>query len=70
MIQERTRDLIKYNLARGEIVTEVDLPEANYHGTSPYSKDICSDINFAVDESGLWTIYATERNDGNIVVSK
>ena len=46
------------------------LPRANYHGTSPYGPDLYGDIDLAVDESGLWAIYATEANDGNIVVSK
>ena len=46
-----------------------ELPNANYHDTSPYAIDKNTDIDLAVDENGLWVIYATEVNDGNIVIS-
>ena len=48
----------------------IDLPNANYHGTSPYAIELNTDIDLAVDENGLWAIYATEANLGNIVMSK
>ena len=51
------------------------LPQANYADTSPYSIDTDipganTDIDLAIDEHGLWAIYATEANEGLMVVSK
>ena len=60
----------KFDLANNRVVSETELQNANYHGTSPYAINRNTDIDFAVDENGLWAIYATETNNGNIVIAK
>ena len=59
-----------YDLERRFESRTVELPDANYYDTSPYSIDRNTDIDLAVDESGLWAIYATENNNGQIVLSQ
>jgi len=68
--QERSRIIGKYNLQQRRVTAETELPKANYHGTSPYGVGKDTDIDLAIDESGLWAIYATEANKGNIVLSR
>ncbi|XP_043932291.1 olfactomedin-like [Protopterus annectens] len=46
------------------------LTGAGYSNTYPYSSSVYQDMDFAVDEQGLWVIYATSANGGNIVISK
>ena len=36
----------------------------------PYQWRGSTDIDLAIDENGLWAIYATEENDLNLVVSR
>ena len=62
--------LIMFDLERRYQELSVTLPDANYYDTSPYSIEKNTDIDLAVDEQGLWAIYATERNQGRIVISK
>ena len=59
-----------FDLERRYQELSVTLPDANYYDTSPYSIEKNTDIDLAVDEHGLWAIYATERNQGRIVISK
>lgn len=59
-----------FDLERRYQELSVTLPDANYYDTSPYSIEKNTDIDLAVDEQGLWAIYATERNQGRIVISK
>lgn len=61
---------MRYDLREERIRAEKEIPNANYHGTSPYGVNKDTDIDLAVDETGLWVIYATEANGGNIVVSR
>ncbi|XP_010215283.1 PREDICTED: myocilin, partial [Tinamus guttatus] len=68
--QRLSRRLAKYNLQGEAIVAEKELPDAGYHGQYPYSWGGYTDIDLAVDESGLWVIYSTEKAKGAIVVSK
>ncbi|GCB75500.1 hypothetical protein scyTo_0019019 [Scyliorhinus torazame] len=54
-------------------ITNVLLPNAGYNNKFPYCYYVCigyTDMDFSVDENGLWVIYATEENYGNIVLSK
>ncbi|XP_069718468.1 myocilin [Phaenicophaeus curvirostris] len=65
-----SRIVARYDL-RGEAVTaEREIPGAGYHGQYPYSWGGYTDIDLAVDETGLWVIYSTEKARGAIVLSK
>uniref|UniRef100_A0A3Q3WD45 Uncharacterized protein n=1 Tax=Mola mola TaxID=94237 RepID=A0A3Q3WD45_MOLML len=61
---------IKYDLRTRIKSGEAIITNANYHDTSPYRWGGKSDIDLAVDENGLWVIYATEANNGRLVVSQ
>uniref|UniRef100_A0A3P9DCQ2 Adhesion G protein-coupled receptor L3 n=1 Tax=Maylandia zebra TaxID=106582 RepID=A0A3P9DCQ2_9CICH len=67
---ERTRNIVKFDLRTRIKSGEAIIANANYHDTSPYRWGGKSDIDLAVDENGLWVIYATEQNNGRIVVSQ
>ncbi|XP_052416557.1 adhesion G protein-coupled receptor L3-like isoform X14 [Carassius gibelio] len=68
--KERTRNIIKFDLRTRIKSGEAIIASANYHDTSPYRWGGKSDIDLAVDENGLWVIYATEQNNGRIVISQ
>ncbi|XP_067173257.1 LOW QUALITY PROTEIN: adhesion G protein-coupled receptor L1-like [Apteryx mantelli] len=68
--KERTRNVVKYDLRTRIKSGETVVGAANYHDTSPYRWGGKSDIDLAVDEEGLWVIYATEGNGGRLVVSQ
>ncbi|KAI5617242.1 olfactomedin-4-like [Silurus asotus] len=49
------------------------LPDAGFNNKFPYCYYNCldwTDINLSGDDKGLWVIYATEANHGNLVVSR
>lgn len=64
-----TRNLVKYNIATGSS-SLLEIPGAGFRNTYAYQWGGYSDIDVAVDEHGLWVIYATAANSGRIVVSK
>ncbi|XP_029381710.1 adhesion G protein-coupled receptor L3 isoform X2 [Echeneis naucrates] len=68
--KERTRNIVKFDLRTRIKSGEAIIASANYHDTSPYRWGGKSDIDLAVDENGLWVIYATEQNNGRIVISQ
>uniref|UniRef100_A0A674GK54 Adhesion G protein-coupled receptor L1 n=1 Tax=Taeniopygia guttata TaxID=59729 RepID=A0A674GK54_TAEGU len=68
--KERTRSIVKYDLRTRIKSGETVVGAANYHDTSPYRWGGKTDIDLAVDEEGLWVIYATEGNGGRLVVSQ
>ncbi|KAF4071572.1 hypothetical protein AMELA_G00274890 [Ameiurus melas] len=68
--KERTRNIVKFDLRTRIKSGEAIIANANYHDTSPYRWGGKSDIDLATDENGLWVIYATEQNNGKIVVSQ
>ncbi|XP_078426636.1 adhesion G protein-coupled receptor L3-like isoform X2 [Cetorhinus maximus] len=68
--KERTRNIVKFDLRTRIKSGEAIVANANYHDTSPYRWGGKSDIDLAVDENGLWVIYATEQNNGKIVISQ
>uniref|UniRef100_A0AAQ4RKZ9 Adhesion G protein-coupled receptor L2 n=1 Tax=Gasterosteus aculeatus aculeatus TaxID=481459 RepID=A0AAQ4RKZ9_GASAC len=64
--KERTRNIVKFDLRTRIKSGEAIINNANYHDTSPYKWGGKTDIDLAVDENGLWVIYATEQNNGMI----
>ncbi|XP_019466885.1 LOW QUALITY PROTEIN: adhesion G protein-coupled receptor L1-like, partial [Meleagris gallopavo] len=68
--KERTRSVVKFDLRTRIKSGEAVVGAANYHDTSPYRWGGKTDIDLAVDEEGLWVLYATESNGGRLVVSQ
>ncbi|XP_061594382.1 adhesion G protein-coupled receptor L2 isoform X5 [Cololabis saira] len=68
--KERTRNIVKFDLRTRIKSGEAIINSANYHDTSPYKWGGKTDIDLAVDENGLWVIYATEQNNGMMVISQ
>ncbi|GLD74542.1 adhesion G protein-coupled receptor L2 isoform X1 [Lates japonicus] len=56
--KERTRNIVKFDLRTRIKSGEAIVNNANYHDTSPYRWGGKTDIDLAVDERGLWVIYA------------
>lgn len=65
-----SRTVVRYELRTETAKAEKDIPGAGYHGQFPYSWGGYTDIDLAVDETGLWVIYSTEEAKGAIVLSK
>ncbi|XP_074076468.1 myocilin [Macrotis lagotis] len=65
-----SRTVIKYDLKTESVKVQKEIPHAGYHGQFPYSWGGYTDIDLAVDETGLWVIYSTEEAKGAIVLSK
>ncbi|XP_073454765.1 olfactomedin-4-like isoform X2 [Aquarana catesbeiana] len=64
-----TANICKYDLNKN-VITRATLPGATNNNRFSYSHTAFQDIDFSADEEGLWVIYATEENFGNIVISK
>uniref|UniRef100_A0A8C4TBA3 Olfactomedin 4 n=1 Tax=Erpetoichthys calabaricus TaxID=27687 RepID=A0A8C4TBA3_ERPCA len=64
-----TRDVCKIDLNTHKVAVRKPIPFAVFNNRFSYSTP-WQDIDIAVDESGLWVIYATEQSTGNIVISK
>nr|BAA34199.1 myocilin [Rattus norvegicus] len=65
-----SRTVLRYELNTETVKAEKEIPGAGYHGQFPYAWGGYTDIDLAVDESGLWVIYSTEETRGAIVLSK
>lgn len=70
----RSASVCRYDLKTG-VVSRVALPgsDVGYNNKFPYCYYDCrtsSDIDLEADEQGLWVIYATAGNHGNLVVSR
>ncbi|XP_005111928.2 noelin-2 [Aplysia californica] len=59
--------VVKYHLKRMDIVSELVLPGAAWADPAVAGH---SDIDLAVDEFGLWALYATHSSAGKLVISK
>ncbi|NWR19880.1 MYOC protein, partial [Emberiza fucata] len=66
----QSRSVARYDLRGESITAEREIPGAGYHGQYPYSWGGYTDIDLAVDETGLWVIYSTDKARGAIVLSK
>ncbi|NWI95663.1 OLFM4 protein, partial [Pitta sordida] len=64
-----SRSIVKYDIKANREVLRKELPGAATGNRFSYAGVAWQDIDFAVDESGLWVIYSTENNVGNIVIS-
>ncbi|KAK3532157.1 hypothetical protein QTP86_009027 [Hemibagrus guttatus] len=62
--------LIKYHFRSRSVLVQRSLSGAGYNNTFPYSWGGSSDIDLMADESGLWVVYTTIANAGNIVISR
>ncbi|XP_054476662.1 olfactomedin-like [Anoplopoma fimbria] len=70
----RSADVCRYNLT-SKTVQRVTLPGigVGFNNKFPYCYYDCrpnSDVDVEADESGLWALYATVGNHGNLVVSR
>ncbi|XP_024062959.2 olfactomedin-4-like, partial [Terrapene carolina triunguis] len=65
-----SRDMSKLDLNTNTLAVRKTLPNAAYGNRFSYAGVGWQDMDFAVDESGLWVIYSTEDNTGNIMISK
>ncbi|XP_069602734.1 olfactomedin-4-like [Ranitomeya imitator] len=64
-----TQNLCKLNLQTNSVERKV-LTNAAYNNRFSYSSSAWQDIDLASDEDGLWVIYATEADGGNILIGK
>ncbi|XP_054609199.1 noelin-3-like isoform X3 [Dunckerocampus dactyliophorus] len=62
--------IVRYSFETGRVVTQRALESAGFHNVYPYTWGGFSDIDLMADELGLWAVYATNQNAGNIVVSR
>ncbi|KAM4700562.1 olfactomedin-4 [Discoglossus pictus] len=63
-------DMCKHDINTNTLVLRKNLPSAVFNDRFSYAGVSWQDIDFVVDESGLWVIYSTEASTGNIVISK
>uniref|UniRef100_H3BF33 Olfactomedin-like domain-containing protein n=1 Tax=Latimeria chalumnae TaxID=7897 RepID=H3BF33_LATCH len=64
-----TRSLCRVDID-AKVVERTLLSKAAYNNRFSYLGVSWQDLDFAVDESGLWVLYATEESLGKLVISK
>ncbi|XP_053708972.1 noelin-2-like isoform X2 [Synchiropus splendidus] len=62
--------LVRYHLRSRSLLLQRRLSGAGYNNTFPYSWGGGSDIDLMADELGLWAVYTSVANGGNILVSR
>ncbi|XP_035168901.1 olfactomedin-4 isoform X1 [Oxyura jamaicensis] len=65
-----SKNIAKYDITTNRIVLSKALPNVATDNRFSYAGVSWQDMDFAVDENGLWVLYSTENNMGNIVISK
>ncbi|XP_053253542.1 olfactomedin-4 isoform X1 [Podarcis raffonei] len=68
--QHGSRDMSKLDLSTNTVVLKKTLPDAAFNNRFSYAGVSWQDLDFAVDENGLWVIYSKEASAGNIVISR
>ncbi|XP_076838925.1 noelin-2-like isoform X2 [Brachyhypopomus gauderio] len=68
--KHQTNIIVQYDLHSRVVTLQRNLGQAGYNNTFPYSWGGSSDIDLMADESGLWAVYTTIPNGGNLVVSR
>ncbi|KAK0147481.1 Noelin [Merluccius polli] len=66
----QSHTIIRFDLSTSLISRTRQLDFAGYNNMYHYSWGGHSDIDLMVDEGGLWAVYATNQNAGNIVLSQ
>ncbi|GCC18996.1 hypothetical protein chiPu_0018163, partial [Chiloscyllium punctatum] len=66
----QSNTLIKYNFETGSVLAQRSLEYAGFNNIYPYTWGGFSDIDLMADEGGIWAVYATNQNAGNIVISQ
>ena len=61
--------ILKYDLKTGDYVSE-KMRDAAFNNTFPYTSGSLTDFDFAVDEKGLWVIYASLESNSNLVIAQ
>ncbi|KAL4635916.1 noelin-3 [Arapaima gigas] len=62
--------IVKYSFETGRVLAQRALEYAGFHNVYPYTWGGFSDIDLMADELGLWAVYATNQNAGNIVIGQ
>lgn len=62
--------IVKYSFETGSVLAQRALEFAGFHNMYPYTWGGFSDIDVMADELGMWVVYATNQNAGNIVISQ
>nr|XP_055059998.1 noelin-2b [Misgurnus anguillicaudatus] len=62
--------LVRYHLSSGRVLVQRSLDQAGYNNSFPYSWGGSSDIDLMADETGLWVVYTTLPNGGNVVIGR
>jgi len=65
-----TNKIVKYSLKDNMGLGDIQLENSGVHDSFPYQFGKHSDLDFAIDEKGLWLIYATNSSKGHIKISK
>ncbi|MCK6520882.1 hypothetical protein L6R49_05500 [Myxococcota bacterium] len=69
-VNYNSNTVVKFDLKTKSSVGTLTVPDAGYHNTYHYQWGGWSDIDLAVDENGLWVMYATAANGGKMVISR
>ncbi|XP_051970139.1 noelin-3-like isoform X2 [Xyrauchen texanus] len=68
--KEQSNIIVKYSFESGRVLAQRALEYAGFHNVYPYTWGGFSDIDLMADELGLWAVYATNQNAGNVVISQ